>query len=401
MGATTPLIRFDGVWKKFHRGEVHTSLRDLIPALVRGLARRSPEQGLGESEFWALRDVSFCVEPGETLGIIGPNGAGKSTALKVLTRILRPTLGHYVVRGRIGSLIEVAAGFHQDLTGRENIFLQGAILGMRSTEVRRKLDAIITFSGIEEFIDSPVKRYSSGMNARLGFSIAAHLDPELLIIDEALAVGDIVFQRKAFGRIRELARSGMPVVVVTHQLDRLSELCTKALLLSRGQVVAEGKPAQVIERYINASPVGSAAASGSPVVLHHAAVVGDASVRSGEAIDILIEGTVTGALSQHVEPVAVILRSAQTGEIVFGSGTSVCGVELAAGDFRLAVKLQMNVPPGIYIIDICVGDRMNEKVLTTGPSLNVHVQEGMVFIGMTNCNPTMRLHDMQERLEPA
>src|SRR6185312_6546182 len=194
----------------------------------------------------ALSDVSFTVDPGQALGIIGPNGAGKSTILKVLSRILRPTLGSYVVRGRIGSLIEVAAGFHPDLTGRENIFLLGAIMGMSSVQVRQKMDAIIAFSEIEDFIDTPVKRYSSGMNARLGFSIAAHLDPDVLIIDEVLAVGDYAFQRKAFGHIRTLARSGMPVVVVSHQLDRVAELCTHALLFARGKAVLSGTPTEVI-----------------------------------------------------------------------------------------------------------------------------------------------------------
>jgi len=171
---TTPKVEFIGVSKKFRRGERHDSVRDLVPGtLARWLGRGSPAP-LGKAEFWALRDVSFSVGPGEALGIIGANGAGKSTALKLLTRILRPTEGHCHVRGRIGALIEVAAGFHPDLTGRENVYLQGAIMGMRRAEIARKFDEIVAFSGIAEFIDTPVKRYSSGMNARLGFSVAAH-----------------------------------------------------------------------------------------------------------------------------------------------------------------------------------------------------------------------------------
>ena len=246
----TPGIRVDGVWKKFRRGEVHDSLRDLVPMLLRRAAGGAAQRPLTSDEFWALRDVSFEVMPGQTLGVIGPNGAGKSTILKILTRILRPTRGSYLVRGRIGALIEVAAGFHPDLTGRENIFLQGAMMGMGHRQTTRKLDAIIEFSEIEEFIDTPVKRYSSGMNARLGFSIAAHLDPDVLIIDEVLAVGDYAFQRKAFGRIRELASSGLPVVVVSHQLDRVAELCTDALFLARGEMVSLGRPADVIGTYM-------------------------------------------------------------------------------------------------------------------------------------------------------
>jgi ABC-type polysaccharide/polyol phosphate transport system ATPase subunit len=395
--ATTPLIRFDGVWKKFRKGEVHDSLRDLIPALVRGFASRSVDAELRGSEFWALRDVSFKVEPGEALGIIGSNGAGKSTALKVLTRILMPTLGNYIVRGRVGSLIEVAAGFHQDLTGRENIFLQGAIMGMRRSQVRHKLDAIIAFSGIEEFIDTPVKRYSSGMNARLGFAIAAHLDPEVLIIDEALAVGDHTFQRQAFSRIRELAASGMPVVMVTHQLDRMAELCTKALLLNRGEVVAQGTPTQVIHTYLNAaSTVSGTVTADAPVQLRRAQLH-EGRIRSGDHVQIAIEGTVPAKLTRHIEPVALILRSAQSGQMLFCSGTLACGVELAPGDFRLEVTLQMNVPPGIYLIEVVGGDKSSEQVLVSVPSLSIQVEESTAFYGTVNCNPSMRLRSIEQR----
>jgi lipopolysaccharide transport system ATP-binding protein len=199
MGA--PIVVFDSVWKKFRRGERHDSLRDLIPAAVRSLAGSTREDELQQREFWALEAVSFDVGAGEALGIIGPNGAGKSTTLKLLTRILRPTRGHCAVRGRVGALIEVAAGFHPDLTGRENIFLQGAIMGMRRAEIARKLDEIVDFAGVGDFIDTPVKRYSTGMNARLGFSIAAHLDPDVLIIDEVLSVGDSAFQDRCVRRM--------------------------------------------------------------------------------------------------------------------------------------------------------------------------------------------------------
>ena len=237
MAPVTPSVRFEGVWKKFRRGQLHDSLRDLLPALSsRLLKRNAPRVG----EFWALREVSFAVTPGEVLGIIGGNGAGKSTALKILTRILRPTAGSASVVGRIGALIELSAGFHQDLTGRENIFLQGSIMGMPVALIRRKFDEIVDFAGIPDFIDTPVKRYSSGMNARLGFAIAAHLDPEVLIIDEVLSVGDFRFQDKAFGRIEGMSKSGIPVVLVSHQLDRVATLCTKALVLQQGIVLHQG-----------------------------------------------------------------------------------------------------------------------------------------------------------------
>ena len=208
------LIEFQHVWKKFRRGEFHDSLRDMVPALASQLfGRRSPD-ALDQREFWAVQDVSFSVRPGEALGIIGPNGAGKSTILKLLTRILRPTQGRCGIRGRVGTLIEIAAGFHQDLTGAENIFLQGCIMGMTRKEIAARFDDIIAFSELAEFIDTPVKRYSSGMNARLGFAIAAHMSPDVLVVDEVLAVGDWRFQKKAFDRIGEMMRRGIPVVVV-------------------------------------------------------------------------------------------------------------------------------------------------------------------------------------------
>jgi ABC-type polysaccharide/polyol phosphate transport system ATPase subunit len=389
----TPFIRLDGVWKKFQRGEIHDSLRDLIPTLVRRIAGRAPAQSaLDKGEFWAVRDLSLSVAPGQTLGVIGPNGAGKSTVLKILTRILRPTRGSYMVRGRVGALIEVAAGFHPDLTGRENIFLQGAIMGMGLTQTRRKLDDIVAFSEIEEFIDTPVKRYSSGMNARLGFSIAAHLDPDVLIIDEVLAVGDHAFQRKAFGRIRDLARSGIPVVVVSHQLDRIAELCTDAVLLSRGQPVCIGSPSDVIGAYLRGAGAGGESVSpDSPVVLESASTPAGTDVYSGQPFHIQVRGYSLVAIERHVEPVGVIVRSAQTGKIIFATGTSVHGLEFVPGAFTLDVQLQMNVQPGVYLVDIGVYNRADETQLHAGPSLNVKVMESTVFLGEINLNAGMRL----------
>ena len=238
---STPGVDFDHVWKKFRRGEVHDSLRDLIPAVARRLTGRAPiaTELNSADDFWALRDVTFQVRPGEALGIIGANGAGKSTVLKTLTKILRPTRGRCEVRGRVGALIEISAGFHLDLSGRENVYLQGAIMGMRRAEIEQKFDEIVDFAAIGDFIDTPVKRYSSGMNARLGFAVAAHLDPDVLIIDEVLAVGDIKFQQKAYDRIQQMVRSGIPVVVVSHQLDRIISLCTHGILLERGAVARQ------------------------------------------------------------------------------------------------------------------------------------------------------------------
>jgi lipopolysaccharide transport system ATP-binding protein len=244
-----PAVVFDHVSKKYRRGERHDSLRDAIPSFFR---KKSDPSSLSAQEFWAVDDVSFEVLPGEALGIIGPNGAGKSTTLKLLTRILRPTTGHCAVRGRTGALIEVAAGFHPDLTGRENIFLQGAIMGMKRQDIATRLDSIIDFAGVSAFIDTQVKRYSSGMNARLGFSIAAHLDPEVLIIDEVLSVGDAAFQQRCVQRMREFRDRGVSIVFVSHNLQAVSELCSHALYLHRA-VQKIGTANDVISYYTRSS----------------------------------------------------------------------------------------------------------------------------------------------------
>ena len=247
------VVVFDAVSKKFRRGERHNSLRDLVPSLARGLFRRRPDRDtLGAHEFWALDHVSFAVDRGEALGIIGGNGAGKSTTLKLLTRILKPTSGSCFTRGRVGALIEVAAGFHPDLTGRENVYLQGAIMGMRRAEIAERFDEIVEFAGISEFIDTPVKRYSSGMNARLGFSIAAHLRPDVLIIDEVLSVGDVSFQQKCFERMLEFKRQGIAIVLVSHNLQAVAMLCDRAVFLAHS-VQASGPTMEVLEAYVRSA----------------------------------------------------------------------------------------------------------------------------------------------------
>lgn len=253
-------IDVDGLWKKFHRGELHDSLRDFLPALVKWmLGRRTKRDELGEDQFWALKDVSFQVHRGEAVGIIGANGAGKSTLLYILSRILRPNRGRYQVRGRLRALLEVAAGFHQDLTGRENIYLNGTILGMRKREIDRKLDAIIDFSGVEPAIDTPVKRYSSGMRARLGFSVMAQLDPEVLLVDEVLAVGDAAFRAKCIRHMQKLIRSEAAVVFVSHHLDQVRQLCDRCVVLDQGCVRYAGDVERACDEYMQSLRNGTAA----------------------------------------------------------------------------------------------------------------------------------------------
>src|SRR5262245_56473104 len=234
--------------------------------MVSGLTKRSQPEELAREEFWALRDVSFEIPPGEALGIIGPNGAGKSTVLKVLTRILRPDLGKSVVRGRVGALVEIAAGFHPDLTGRENVYMQGAIMGMRRAEIAAKFDDIVDFAGVSEFIDTPVKRFSSGMNARLGFAVAAHLDPEVLLIDEVLSVGDLTFQEKCYERMQQFVQSGIAVAFVSHNLSAISSLCNRVLVLNHGRVEALAPTHDAITVYAKMVQAAQIEASGGHAI---------------------------------------------------------------------------------------------------------------------------------------
>lgn len=241
-------VQFNGVWKKFARGEKYDSLRDLIPSMTK-LLFKSDRSELQDKEFWALRDVSLQVGEGDALGIIGPNGSGKSTALKLLSGILKPSKGDLRVKGRLSTLIELGAGFHPDLTGRENIYLNGTILGMKRAEIDNKFDQIVEFSELRDFLDTPVKRYSSGMYARLGFSVAAHVDPEVLIVDEVLSVGDYHFQEKCFNKMREFVQKGATLVFVSHNLTAISTLCKTVLLLKCGVPLFHGDVSTGIQRY--------------------------------------------------------------------------------------------------------------------------------------------------------
>ena len=246
--STDAAIQVSGLSKRYDIGADHGGYRLLTETIadrVRSLGRRPKTQ-----EFWALRDVDFEVPAGMTFGIIGHNGAGKSTLLKILSRITPPTQGNVRLRGRIAALLEVGTGFHPELTGRENIFLNGAILGMRRAEIQRKFDEIVEFADVGRFVDTPVKRYSSGMQLRLGFSVAAHLDPEILIVDEVLAVGDLAFQQKCLARMESVAEEGRTVLMVSHNLTSVRSLCERAILLWDGRVKASGTAAEVIDAYV-------------------------------------------------------------------------------------------------------------------------------------------------------
>jgi lipopolysaccharide transport system ATP-binding protein len=249
---SAPAISAKNLSKQYTLGErwAHDTFRD---HLVRNLQRvtRGRHEGPRHETIWALRDVSFEVAHGDVIGIIGSNGAGKSTLLKILTRITPPSSGHAEIRGRVGSLLEVGTGFfHPELTGRENLYLSGAILGMKKNEIDRKRDDIVAFAGVERFIDTPVKRYSTGMNLRLAFAVAAHLDQEILFVDEVLAVGDAEFQRKCLGKMGQISREGRTIIFVSHSMAAITHLCSRALWLKAGRVAADGPSAEVVTAYL-------------------------------------------------------------------------------------------------------------------------------------------------------
>ncbi|HEY9480752.1 MAG TPA: ABC transporter ATP-binding protein [Candidatus Paceibacterota bacterium] len=247
-----PIIEVRGLGKKFiitHNKGGYVALRDVVAGFFKNpfkaLTRKKKD------EFWALRDVSFSVERGEVIGVIGGNGAGKSTLLKILSQITPPSEGEVILRGRVGSLLEVGTGFHPELSGRENIFLNGAILGMKKREIERKFDEIVAFAGVERFLDTPVKHYSSGMYVRLAFSVAAHMEPDILLVDEVLAVGDAEFQKKCLGKMDEITRkSGRTIFFVSHNMGAIANLCTRCVFLKNGQVNMIGKTDDVIEAYL-------------------------------------------------------------------------------------------------------------------------------------------------------
>jgi lipopolysaccharide transport system ATP-binding protein len=262
---TRPIIEVRNVSKSYQLGVIGpTSLKAEVSRLWDRARGRVTATQAENKEFWALRDVAFDVQPGEVVGIIGRNGSGKSTLLKILSRITQQTSGEITLRGRVASLLEVGTGFHPDLTGRENVFLNGAILGMMTAEIRKKFDEIVAFAEIEQFIDTPVKRYSSGMYVRLAFAVAAHLEPEVLIVDEVLAVGDVAFQRKCLGKMDQVAgRDGRTVLFVSHNMAAIQTLCSRGLLLESGSLIADGTSRTVIAAYAESTSVLEALPMGS------------------------------------------------------------------------------------------------------------------------------------------
>jgi lipopolysaccharide transport system ATP-binding protein len=387
------VLEIDHVSKKFRKGEIYDSLRDWIPALVRRLARKPGSDKLSVREFWALKDVSVAVKHGEVLGIIGHNGAGKSTMLKLLSGIMQPTKGAIRVNGTLSALIEVGAGFHQDLTGRQNIYLNGAILGMSRAQIAKKFDQIVAFSGLEEFLDTPVKRYSSGMYARLGFSVAAHIDPDVLIVDEVLSVGDYLFQNKCMERMREVVRSGAAVIFVSHNLQAVANLCTRGILLEHGNIVQDGGIQDVIRTYLSKS------ADRPNNIEHKEVYISDFVLRDHVGPRVRFETGEDAWLDIHLtanqpcERLSLAVKvEDQNSYRVFDTSTERLGypsISLAAGEtVKTTIRLKLNLARGVFRVGVHVNRYDIEKMYDDRmPLATIFVTSARDVRGLANLEP--------------
>jgi len=370
-----PIIEVQGLGKRYRIGaskERYLSLRDEIVKKLSPAWRRARA---GQGEFWALKDVSFAVQPGEALGIIGRNGAGKSTLLKILSKITPPTEGRVVMRGRVASLLEVGTGFHPELTGRENIYLNGAILGMTRREIARKFDEIVAFAEIEEFLDTPVKRYSSGMYVRLAFAVAAHLDPEILLVDEVLAVGDAEFQKKCLGKMGDVAKGGRTVLFVSHNMGAISRLCSTCVWLDRGRVSALGLARHTIDRYLTAGCARDSGREGAP-----GACSPDGAVRLNALTVVDAQGVSRMAFPSD-QPILVSLDI----DVPRPSRDLCIGFDLSADDGTVVLRTYQNDQPEHSWPVVRVG---RNRLVCTLP-------EGILNAGRYWISPRVGLHCRQ------
>jgi homopolymeric O-antigen transport system ATP-binding protein len=376
-----PVITVEKLGKRYVIGAGHNDmlaerLQRIVTAPARVLRRgandhvpshmRTPHDT--EGELWALRDVSLQIERGEAVGLIGRNGAGKSTLLKLLSRITLPTEGRILMRGRVATLLEVGTGFHPELSGRENIFVNGAILGMRRREIEARFDHIVEFSGIERFIDTPVKRYSSGMFVRLAFAVAAHLEPEILLVDEVLAVGDAEFQRKCLGKMHEVADRGRTVVFVSHNLSAVQRLCSRAFVIDDGRLVAEGTAAEAVATYLDrASPeqrvgvsvigddverfVGSGIARLRKIAMTDADGHPTSSVRLGERFRVTMTYEAFEPIDEAIIELGISTSDGQRFATVQNTDHGGAPVRLAPGLNEITVELTVTLLPGEFALE--------------------------------------------------
>jgi lipopolysaccharide transport system ATP-binding protein len=355
-------IVVEGISKRYRIGELQSAygtLRDSLAGAARRLTGR--EERTHHEEIWALKDVSFDVAQGEVVGVIGRNGAGKSTLLKVLTRITAPTAGRAEIKGRVGSLLEVGTGFHPELTGRENIYLNGAILGMKRHEIRGKLPEIVEFSGVERFIDTPVKRYSSGMYVRLAFSVAAHLEPEILIVDEVLSVGDAEFQQRCLGRMEDLGQTGRTVLFVSHNMQAVAQLCDRALWIQAGEIVEDGPSERLVARYLQQT----AGSESSRQFEDLASAPGDDLVRLRSLRVVSADGATLDFVDVR-EPVGieVCFEVLRDGVPVFPKIKLHADHQLAFNAMDVAPRWTEPTPPGTYVATAWIpGNFLNEGLM--------------------------------------
>jgi lipopolysaccharide transport system ATP-binding protein len=378
-------IQVDRVSKRYELGERSTGLlsQDLERILRKPLRklRGKPEEEVptpdhavvGTSEFWALRDVSLDIEPGSVLGLIGANGAGKSTLLKLLSRITLPTEGELRLRGRVGTLLEVGTGFHPELTGRENVFLNGAILGMRRQEIIARFDEIVEFAGINQFLDTPVKRYSSGMHVRLGFAVAAHLQPEILLVDEVLAVGDYKFQRKCMGKMDDVAKEGRTVVFVSHNSSAIKRLCERSVWLDGGRIREQGPTQEVLHSYLasasedrgdgeaivaaDAQRIGTGEAKLTKVALRDSGGAPISNVRLGQPARFLLTFEVSEPLEEVILELGVNSDDAIRAITCLSTDDGHTPFRLEPGTHTIEVDLEMTLLPGDYTITVGIHER--------------------------------------------
>jgi lipopolysaccharide transport system ATP-binding protein len=354
-------IHVDGIGKLYRLGERqrYTGLRHRLEAAVRApfrwlSSKKGGEPKKGPQELWALRDVSFDVQAGEVVGLIGRNGAGKSTLLKILSRVAQPTRGYAEIYGRVGSLLEVGTGFHQELTGRENVFLNGAVLGMGKKEIARKFDEIVAFAEVENFIDTPLKHYSTGMMMRLAFAVAAHIEPEILLVDEVLAVGDLAFQKKCLGKMGEVAKGGRTIIFVSHQMNQIRRLCPRAIWVDHGGIRKDGSAGEIVGEYEAAMTSGEVSESRNGT--------GGAKAQFLRWHVVGLEGAQTNLLTDD-GPVSVkfclkvnqAFRNAQHGVALYNSdhqllwGTAVNNLDFEPGRIEMVHRLPaLPLKPGAY-----------------------------------------------------
>jgi ABC-type polysaccharide/polyol phosphate transport system ATPase subunit len=394
-------VRVQQVSKRFRRGELHDSLRDLFPALARRLTGQTQKSTAVAREFWALQDVSFEVPRGQAFGIIGANGAGKSTMLKLISRIMKPTMGTIELNGRVSALIEVSAGFHADLTGRENIYLNGTILGMSRREIDAKFDEIVAFSGLEEFLDTPVKRYSSGMYARLGFAVAAHVNPDVLIVDEVLSVGDYIFQRKCVERMKQVIRGGATVLFVSHNLKSVAEFCHRCLLLEHGRAVMIGPVEEVIPTYLNRSrSVHDEDAQSRPVTISKVRIRDQhgecVRFRSGDKAWVDIEVTARRRCSKLSVSLYITDDQAQS---IFDTSTERLGFGNFTLDenevFTCTFELNLNLATGMFHPSVLVYRYDTQTEYDKwDPATTIYVSSQEDVRGFVHCFPKVVRHEI-------